>query len=106
MLKECFANSRFDEAVNTCKRVGNTVNDSQICYRNIISRFCEQGMLSEAGAFFEDMCSKQFIIPDIPIYRIFLDAYANGSRFDNAEQMANLTADANLKCIAKFCPLD
>ena len=82
------------------------MNDSQLCYRNIISRFCEQGMLSEAGAFFEDMCSKQFIIPDIPIYRIFFDAYANGSRFDDAERMANLTVDANLKCIAKFCPLD
>ncbi|KAG2295929.1 hypothetical protein Bca52824_042598 [Brassica carinata] len=75
MVKECFANSRFDEAVNTC-------------------------------AFFEDMCSKKFIIPDILIYRIFLDAYANGSRFDDAERMANLTVDANLKCIAKFCPLD
>lgn len=60
-------------------------------------------MLSEAGAFFEDMCSKQFIIPT---YRILLDAYANGSRFDDAERMANLTVDANLKCIAKFCPLD
>ncbi|CAN6815645.1 hypothetical protein Bca52824_042594 [Brassica carinata] len=60
----------------------------------------------QAGAFFEDMCSKKFIIPDIPIYRIFLDAYANGSRFDDAERMANLTVDANLKCIAKFCPLD
>ena len=46
MVNECFANSRFKEAVNTFKRVGNTVNDSQLCYRNIISRFCEQGMLS------------------------------------------------------------
>ncbi|KAG2295937.1 hypothetical protein Bca4012_002638 [Brassica carinata] len=106
MVNECFANSRFKEAVNTFKRVGNTVNDSQLCYRNIISRFCEQGMLSEAGAFFEDMCSKQFIIPDIPTYRILLDAYANRSRFDDAERIANLTVDANLKCIAKFCPLD
>ncbi|KAF3547032.1 hypothetical protein DY000_02002530 [Brassica cretica] len=106
MVNECFANSRFKEAVNTFKRVGNTVNDSQLCYRNIISRFCEQGMLSEAGAFFEDMCSKQFIIPDIPIFRILLDAYANASRFDDPERMANLTVDANLKCIAKFCPLD
>nr|VDC80503.1 unnamed protein product [Brassica rapa] len=106
MVNECFANSRFKEAVNTFQRVGNTVNDLQLCYRNIISRFCEQGMLSEAGAFFEDMCSKQFIIPDIPTYRILLDAYANGSRFDDAERMANLTVDSNLKCIAKFCPLD
>ncbi|KAG2295926.1 hypothetical protein Bca4012_002645 [Brassica carinata] len=106
MVNECFANSRIDEAVNTFHRVGTNVNVSQLCYRNIISRFCEQGMLSEAGAFFEDMCSKQFIIPDIPTYRILLDAYANGSRFDDAQRMANLTVDANLKCIAKICPLD
>ncbi|KAH0933152.1 hypothetical protein HID58_010269 [Brassica napus] len=79
-------------------------NNEEAIKWNIISRFCEQGMmLSEAGAFFEDMCSKQFIIPT---YRILLDAYANGSRFDDAERMANLTVDANLKCIAKFCPLD
>lgn len=107
MVNACFANSRFKEAVDTFHRVGNNIiNGSQLCYRNIISRFCEQGMLSEAGAFFEDMCSKQFIFPDIPTYRILLDAYANASRFDDAERIANLTVDVNLKCIAKFCSLD
>lgn len=69
---------------------------------NIISRFCEQGMLSEAESFFEEMRSKQFIVPDIPTYRLLLDAYANTGRFDDAERMVNLSVDANLKCIAKF----
>ncbi|EFH56436.1 predicted protein [Arabidopsis lyrata subsp. lyrata] len=105
MVNECFRNSRFNEAVDTFQRVVTTINGSQLCYRNIISRFCEQGMLSEAENFFEDMCSKQFIIPDIPTYRLLLDAYANAARFDDAVRMVNLTVDANLKCIAKFCPL-
>ncbi|XP_010418723.1 PREDICTED: pentatricopeptide repeat-containing protein At1g10270-like [Camelina sativa] len=105
MVNECFRNSSFNEAVDTFQRVVTTINGPQLCYRNIISQFCQHGMLSEAETFFQDMCSKQFIIPDIPSYRLLLDAYANAARFDDATRIANLAVDAYLKCIAKFCPL-
>lgn len=102
VVDECFRNSELSKAVDTFQRVGTS---SQLCYRNIISRFCKQGMLSEAETLFEEMCSKHFIVPDIPTYRLLLDAYGNAARFDDAERIANLTIDANIKCVAKFCPL-
>ncbi|CAA7050713.1 unnamed protein product [Microthlaspi erraticum] len=105
VVNECFRNSELSKAVETFQRVGTNISGSQLCYRNIISRFCEEGMLSEAETLFEEMCSKQFIVPDIPTYRLLLDAYGNAARFDDADRIANLVIDANIKCVAKFCPM-
>ncbi|KAF2579157.1 hypothetical protein F2Q70_00008862 [Brassica cretica] len=64
MVNECFKLGKISEAVEIFHKSVGTVSDPpQLCYRNLITRFCERDLLSEAEQFFAEMCSKKFFSP-------------------------------------------
>lgn len=101
MVNECFKLEKITEAVEIFHKVVGTVSDPQLCYRNLITRFCEQGMLSEAERCFADMCSKKYFVPGLPTYRAMRDAYVKEVRVSDALKTINQTLDASLTYIAK-----
>ncbi|KAL1225230.1 Pentatricopeptide repeat-containing protein [Cardamine amara subsp. amara] len=58
MVNECFEMGKFKEAMDTFK-----LGDSFApCYRNIIDRFCERGMMCEAEDLFDKMWSHEGLV--------------------------------------------
>ncbi|KAG7566287.1 Pentatricopeptide repeat [Arabidopsis suecica] len=103
MVNECFKLGEISEAIKTFDKVKTVEDDdSQLCYGNILARFCEQGMLPEAETYFAEMSSKQYLIPNIPSYRTMIDAYCKAARFDDAFRVLDRAVEANLKCVATF----
>ncbi|EFH54596.1 hypothetical protein ARALYDRAFT_907577 [Arabidopsis lyrata subsp. lyrata] len=103
MVNECFKLGKISEAIKTFDKVKTVEDDeSQLCYGNILARFCEQGMLPEAETYFAEMSSKQYLIPNIPSYRTMIDAYCKAARFDDAFRVLDRAVEANLKCVATF----
>ncbi|XP_010553655.1 PREDICTED: pentatricopeptide repeat-containing protein At1g10270-like [Tarenaya hassleriana] len=112
MVNECFRLGQFKEAIDTFRKVGTKTgsgvrggskpfNMDVAGFSNIISRFCEHGMLTEAEMFFAELCSKT-LSPDVPIYRAMIDAYLKAERLDDAVQMLKKMVDSNLRVVASF----
>ncbi|CAA7050712.1 unnamed protein product [Microthlaspi erraticum] len=101
MVNECFKLGKITEAVEIFRKAVGTLTNPQLCYRNMITRFCEQGMLSEAERCFAEMCSKNYLVPDLPAYRTMRDAYVKEVRVRDALKTLNQTVDASLTYIAK-----
>ncbi|KAF3585494.1 hypothetical protein F2Q69_00031796 [Brassica cretica] len=101
MVNECFKLGKISEAVEIFHKSVGTVSYPQLCYRNLITKFCEQDLLSEAEQFFAEMCSKKFFRPDVPTYRTMMDAYVKRGRVSDAVKTVNQTLDASLTYIAK-----
>ncbi|KAL1060748.1 hypothetical protein V6Z11_1Z073500 [Gossypium hirsutum] len=84
MVNECFKLGNIEEAIKTFKKVGTKPGSKPFAmdvagYNNIITRFCEHGMLSEAEKFFQELCGKS-LSPDVPMYRTMIDAYLKAER--------------------------
>ncbi|XP_061376002.1 pentatricopeptide repeat-containing protein At1g10270 [Gastrolobium bilobum] len=106
MVNECFKLGKFAEALATFKKAGTKPNSKPFAmdvagYNNIISRFCENGMLSEAETLFEELCSKS-LSPDVPTHRTLIDAYLKMERIDDALRVFNRMVDAGLRVVASF----
>ncbi|KAJ1385717.1 Tetratricopeptide-like helical domain superfamily [Sesbania bispinosa] len=106
MVNECFELGKFDEALATFKKAGTKPNSKPFAmdvagYNNIIARFCENGMLSEAETLFEELCSKS-LSPDVPTHRTLIDAYLKMERIDDALRVFNRMVDAGLRVVASF----
>ncbi|KAJ1406689.1 Tetratricopeptide-like helical domain superfamily [Sesbania bispinosa] len=106
MVNECFELGKFDEALATFKKVGTKPNSKPFAmdvagYNNIIARFCENGMLSEAETLFEELCSKS-LSPDVPTHRTLIDAYLRMGRINDALRVMNRMVDAGLRVVASF----
>lgn len=101
MVDECFKLGKISEAVEIFHKSVGTVSHPQLAYRNLITKFCEQDLLSEAEQFFAEMCSKKFFLPDVPTYRTMMDAYVKKGRVSDAVKTVNQTLDASLNYIAK-----
>lgn len=106
MVNECFKLGKFSEALATFKKVGTKANSKPFAmdvagYNNIIARFCENGMLSEAETLFEELCSKS-LSPDVPTHRTLIDAYLKMERIDDALRVFNRMVDAGLRVVASF----
>lgn len=101
MVNECFKLGHVSEAIEIFHKVVGTISDPQLCYRNMITRFCEHGMLSDAERYFADMCSKKYLVPDVPTYRTMMDAYVKEVRVSDARKTVNQTLYACLTYIAK-----
>ncbi|KAL1223607.1 Pentatricopeptide repeat-containing protein [Cardamine amara subsp. amara] len=101
MVNECFNLGQINEAMQIFCNVVGTISDPELCYRNVITKFCEQGMLSEAERCFAEMCSKKYLVPDVPTYRTMMDAYVKKVRINNARKTLNQTLDVCLTYIAK-----
>ncbi|XP_010475886.1 PREDICTED: pentatricopeptide repeat-containing protein At1g10270-like [Camelina sativa] len=106
MVNECFKMGEFDEAINTFKKVGSKPTSKPfvmdyVGYCNIVTRFCEQGMLTEAERFFSEGVSKG-LPADAPSHRAMIDAYLKAERIDDAVKMLNRMVDVNLRVVADF----
>ncbi|XP_020221146.1 pentatricopeptide repeat-containing protein At1g10270, partial [Cajanus cajan] len=106
MVNECFKLGNFEEALATFKKVGTKPNSKPFAmdvagYNNIIARFCENGMLSQAETLFEELCSKS-LSPDVPTHRTLIEAYLRMERIDDALRVFNRMVDAGLRVVASF----
>ncbi|CAJ1963804.1 unnamed protein product [Sphenostylis stenocarpa] len=106
MVNECFKLGNFEEALATFKKVGTKPNSKPFAmdvagYNNIIARFCENGMLSQAETLFEELCSKS-LSPDVPTHRTLIEAYLKMERIDDALRVFNRMVDAGLRVVASF----
>ncbi|KAF7842821.1 pentatricopeptide repeat-containing protein [Senna tora] len=106
MVNECFKLGKFSEALATFKKVGTKANSKPFAmdvagYNNIIARFSENGMLTEAETLFEELCSKS-LSPDVPTHRTLVDAYLKMERIDDALRVFNRMVDSGLRVVASF----
>ncbi|KAK7411993.1 hypothetical protein VNO78_03438 [Psophocarpus tetragonolobus] len=106
MVNHCFKLSHFDDALVTFKKVGTKPNSKPFAmdvsgYNNIIARFCENGMLSQAETLFQELCSKS-LSPDVPTHRTLIEAYLRMDRIDDALRVFNRMVDAGLRVVATF----
>lgn len=107
MVNECFNLGKFHEALATFRKAGTKSNSKAFAmdvagYNNIISRFCENGLLSEAETLFEELCSKS-LSPDVPTHRTLIDAYMKMERIDDALKVFHRMVDAGLRVVTNFC---
>lgn len=106
MVNECFKEGKFDEAVNAFRKVGTKMGSRPFAmdvagYTNIIVRFAEHGMTSEAEKFFTELQSKS-LSPDVTGYRTLIDVYLKEMRIDDLLQMFHRMVDANLRVIPQY----
>ncbi|KAF8108054.1 hypothetical protein N665_0115s0064 [Sinapis alba] len=106
MVNECFEMGEFEEAVETFKKVGRKPTSrpfvmDYVGYCNIVTRFCERGMLAEAERLFAEGVGKS-LPPDAPSHRAMIDAYLKAGRVDDAVKMLNSMVDVNLRVVAGF----
>ncbi|KAF8016104.1 hypothetical protein BT93_H1590 [Corymbia citriodora subsp. variegata] len=106
MVTECFKNGKLDEAINTFRKVGTKAGSRPFSmdvagYNNIITRYCEHGMLAEADNLFRELMSKS-LCPDVMSHRTLIDAYLKENRVDDALSMFNRMVDAGLRVVASF----
>ncbi|KAG5391752.1 hypothetical protein IGI04_021715 [Brassica rapa subsp. trilocularis] len=106
MVNECFKMGKFEEAADTFKKVGSKPTSrpfvmDYVGYCNIVTRFCEHGMLPEAERLFAEGVSKS-LPPDAPSHRAMIDAYLKAERIDDALKMLNRMVDVNLRVVADF----
>ncbi|ESQ28926.1 hypothetical protein EUTSA_v10023497mg [Eutrema salsugineum] len=102
MVRECFNDGRFREGIETFYQVKAKVGSSlkALDYNNVITRCCEQGLLSEAECLFAELSSHRFWSVDVFTYRAMMDAYLKAGRVDDALQMVNKMVVANLTKLA------
>ncbi|ESQ35837.1 hypothetical protein EUTSA_v10006738mg [Eutrema salsugineum] len=106
MVNECFKMGQYTEAIDTFKKVGSKPTSKPfvmdyVGYCNIVTKFCEQGMLPEAERFFAEGVSKS-LPPDAPSHRAMINAYLKAERIDDALKMLNRMVDVNLRVVADF----
>ncbi|CAF2051509.1 pentatricopeptide repeat-containing protein At1g10270 [Brassica rapa] len=106
MVNECFKMGEFNEAIETFKKVGRNPTSrpfvmDYLGYSNIVTRFCEHGMLPEAERFFAESVGKS-LPPDAPSHRAMIDAYLKAERVEDAVKMLNRMVDVNLRVVAEF----
>ncbi|PON79874.1 Pentatricopeptide repeat [Trema orientale] len=106
MVNECFKLGKVDEAIATFRKVGTKVNSKPFAmdvagYNNIITRYCENGMLSEAETLFTELCSKS-LSPDVNTHRTLIDAHLKVERIDDALTTFNRMVEAGLRVVASF----
>ncbi|XP_030494220.2 pentatricopeptide repeat-containing protein At1g10270 [Cannabis sativa] len=107
MVNECFKHGEIEEAIATFRKVGSKVNSKPFAmdvagYNNMITRYCEIGMLSEAEMLFSELCSKS-LSPDVNTYKTLIDAYLKVDRIDDGLKTLCRMVEAGLRVVAGFC---
>ncbi|GAB2278190.1 Pentatricopeptide repeat-containing protein At1g10270 [Dionaea muscipula] len=106
MVNECFKLGKYSEAVETFRKAGTKVASKPFAmdvagYTNIVVKFCENGMISEAENLFQELLGKS-LSPDVTGYKTLIDAYLKEQRIDDAVQMFRRMVDANLRVIPVY----
>lgn len=94
MVNECFELGEFKEAMETFKLGSCTTR----CYINIIERFCERGMMSEAEDLFQKMWSDKdlLLFYEVATFRSMINGYDMVGRLDDAQKMLKKMVDTSL----------
>lgn len=98
MVNECFKMGRLHTTILTFKIPFSYPYPEASGYGNIITRFCELELLSEAEYFFAEM-RKMCINPDLSTYKALMDAYLKAGRVDDVHRISNHMVDAFLSQI-------
>lgn len=88
MVNECFKLGKFLEAIYVFKRSQKVHLAMDVAgYNAIISRLCEEGILSEAEKLFQDLLSgagSSYLTADVTSYEILIDYYLRQEMMDHA----------------------
>lgn len=106
MVNECFKLGNVPEAVKVFKKSGTKQGSKPFAmdvagYNNIIARFCENGMLSEADEFFVELSSKS-LTPDVTSYRTLIDAYLKVEKIQEVYVLFSKMVEVGLRVIPVF----
>ncbi|KAK9750461.1 hypothetical protein RND81_02G198800 [Saponaria officinalis] len=82
MVKECFKEGKYDEAVSTFRKVGAKMGSRPFVmdvawYTNMIVKLTEHGMLSEAEKFFSELQTKSLSQDMVDVNLRVIPLYAN-----------------------------
>ncbi|XP_042495638.1 pentatricopeptide repeat-containing protein At1g10270-like [Macadamia integrifolia] len=108
MVNECFRLGNFSEAIEVFKKVGTQPKSKPYAmdaagYNNIMSRFCEHGLVSEAEKLFAEMSTKSVML-DNNTYRIFIDTYLKEERMDDVVYFFNkMVVESGLRYNGVYC---
>lgn len=95
MVNECFESGRFSDALNTFIKTKTKLRYLPVgAYRNIITRFCRNGNLSEAENVFDELLKERFTKPDVATYTSLIHAYVEAGRAEDTVQTANKMQEA------------
>ncbi|KAF8108531.1 hypothetical protein N665_0108s0066 [Sinapis alba] len=100
MVDECFDMGQCSQAIETYNKArakNNFLADSYI-----ITRCCENGMLSEAESLFADSHGLGFGVVDVAVFKTMIAAYLNAGRIDDALKTSNMLIDASLLEVSKL----
>lgn len=92
-VNEYFKQGEFGEALETLKRSPPGIMSGSLS--NIIARFCERGMASEAESLLEEMTS-----PGVATFRALIDGYVRAGKVDDAVRIFNKMIAACLRNLA------
>lgn len=106
MVNECFNLGKFSEAIETFRKVGTQPKSRPFAmdvagYNNIIARFCEKGMMTDAETYFAELCSKS-LSPDVTTHRTLIDAYLKVEQIDDVLRVFNRMVEVGLRVVASF----
>ncbi|KAG5415958.1 hypothetical protein IGI04_003525 [Brassica rapa subsp. trilocularis] len=95
MVNECFDMGRFGDAVNVFNKAKATLQYGLPvgAYKNIITRLCQNGLLSDAETMFNGLVKEQgYHKPDVETYKALIRAYVESSRVEDAVLNGGRTA--------------
>ncbi|KAL5102438.1 hypothetical protein RYX36_006765 [Vicia faba] len=106
LLEVLLKHGKVDEVFSTFRKVGTKPNSKPFImdvdgYRNIISRYCESGVLPEVEMLFQELCSKS-LSPHVPPHTILIDGYLKADRIDEALGIFNKMVVSGLRVVATF----
>ncbi|XP_019089131.1 PREDICTED: pentatricopeptide repeat-containing protein At3g60980, mitochondrial-like [Camelina sativa] len=104
MVNECFEMGRFSDALNIFTKAKSKVEYNSLpvrAYRNLITRLCQDGRLSEAESLFHELL-KEEVLPDDETYKAMIRAYAKSGRVEDAVQTADKMMTSKLHRVTKL----
>ncbi|XP_010451452.1 PREDICTED: pentatricopeptide repeat-containing protein At3g60980, mitochondrial-like [Camelina sativa] len=104
MVNECFEMGRFSDAMDIFTKAKAKVKYNSVLvgvYRNLITRLCQNGRLSEAESLFDELL-KEEVLPDDETYKAMIRAYAKSGRVEDAVETANKMMTSKVHKVTKL----
>ncbi|GAV59007.1 PPR domain-containing protein/PPR_1 domain-containing protein [Cephalotus follicularis] len=108
MVNECFTSGKYSEAIQVFRRIGKQLGSKPFAmdilgYNNIITKLCDNNLLVEAEALFEELISStKSLSPNAITYRILIEAYFREDRTDDAFRLFTKMVKSKLWVTATF----
>ncbi|KAL0890197.1 hypothetical protein Bca101_014180 [Brassica carinata] len=103
MLNECIEEGRFSDAVNILAKSKAKSKYLHVgAYRNLITKLCQNGRLSEAESVFDEWLKQEGTKPDDATYTSLIHAYVKAERVDDAIETVNKLMAAKLRKVTNM----